>query len=107
MQIALKGFDGLEALCVALCLRERVELVQFEPGEVVCAQGDEADRFFLIRIGFVKVSQESPGGEARAGGRVPGEGLSGIDSRGANLKRLLAEHRRGRRAEPEREAVGV
>ncbi|MHC4342182.1 MAG: cyclic nucleotide-binding domain-containing protein [Planctomycetota bacterium] len=44
-------------------LRDRVELVQFRPGEVICAQGDEADRLFLIRIGFVKVSQSSPGGE--------------------------------------------
>jgi len=44
-------------------LRERVELVSFEPGQVVCKQGDAADRLYLIRIGFVKVSQQSPGGE--------------------------------------------
>jgi len=44
-------------------LKERVELVSFDPGEVICKQGDEADRLYLIRIGFVKVSQESPGGE--------------------------------------------
>ena len=44
-------------------LKERVELVAFEPGEVICNQGDDADRLFLIRIGFVKVSRESPGGE--------------------------------------------
>ena len=44
-------------------LKERVELGSFDPGEVICRQGDEADRLFLIRIGFVKVSQASPGGE--------------------------------------------
>jgi len=44
-------------------LRERVELVSYAPGKPICKQGDEADRLYLIRIGFVKVSQESPGGE--------------------------------------------
>ena len=44
-------------------LKERVTLVTYDPGKVICKQGDEADRLYLIRIGFVKVSQESPGGE--------------------------------------------
>ncbi|MGH7318109.1 MAG: cyclic nucleotide-binding domain-containing protein, partial [Candidatus Rokuibacteriota bacterium] len=44
-------------------IRERVDLLQYEAGEVICQQGDPADSFYLIRIGFVKVSQESPGGE--------------------------------------------
>ncbi len=44
-------------------LRERVELVSFEPGKVICGQGDPADKLFLIRMGFVKVSQASPGGD--------------------------------------------
>jgi CRP-like cAMP-binding protein len=44
-------------------LRERVSLVSYDPGKVICKQGDDADRLYLIRIGFVKVSQESPGGE--------------------------------------------
>lgn len=44
-------------------IRERVELLQFEAGEVICRQGEPADSFYLIRIGFVKVSQASPGGE--------------------------------------------
>ena len=44
-------------------LRERVELVQFEAGEEICRQGEPADSFYLVRIGFVKVSQQSPGGE--------------------------------------------
>ncbi len=44
-------------------LRKRVELVHCSPGQVICRQGDPADAFYLIRLGFVKVSQEFPGGE--------------------------------------------
>ena len=44
-------------------LRDRVELVRFSPGQVICRQGDAADSFYLIRIGFVKVSEEKMGGE--------------------------------------------
>ena len=40
-----------------------MELVSFKPGDVICKQGDEADKFWIIRLGFVKVSQEGPGGE--------------------------------------------
>jgi CRP-like cAMP-binding protein/Pyruvate/2-oxoacid:ferredoxin oxidoreductase delta subunit len=48
-------------------LRDRVELVGYEPGQVICKQGEPADSFFLIRIGFVKVTQEFPGGELVVG----------------------------------------
>ena len=44
-------------------LRDRVELLRFSPGQVICRQGDPADSFYLVRIGFVKVSEEHPGGE--------------------------------------------
>ncbi len=44
-------------------LRERVELVSFEPGDVISRQGEPADSFYLIRLGFVRVSQQHPGGE--------------------------------------------
>src|SRR6202161_3804988 len=44
-------------------LRERVELVRYSPGQVICRQGDPADSFYLVRIGFVKVSQAHPGGD--------------------------------------------
>jgi Fe-S-cluster-containing hydrogenase component 2 len=30
---------------------------------VICKQGDPADSFYLVRIGFVKVSEQHPGGE--------------------------------------------
>jgi CRP-like cAMP-binding protein/Fe-S-cluster-containing dehydrogenase component len=44
-------------------LKESVELLRFTPGQVICRQGDPADSFYLVRIGFVKVSEEYPGGE--------------------------------------------
>jgi CRP-like cAMP-binding protein/Fe-S-cluster-containing hydrogenase component 2/ferredoxin len=44
-------------------LRERVHLVRYEPGQDICKQGEVADSFFLIRIGFVKVTQTFPGGD--------------------------------------------
>jgi CRP-like cAMP-binding protein/Fe-S-cluster-containing hydrogenase component 2 len=44
-------------------LRESVELLRFTPGQVICRQGEAADSFYLVRIGFVKVSQTHAGGE--------------------------------------------
>lgn len=38
-------------------LRDKVELIRFAPGQIICEEGEPADAFFLIRIGFVKVSQ--------------------------------------------------
>ncbi len=44
-------------------LRDKVELVRYTKGGVICRQGDVADSFYLIRLGFVKVSEPHPGGE--------------------------------------------
>ena len=44
-------------------LKERVELLRFAPGQVIAEQGDAADSFYLVRIGFVKISENYPGGE--------------------------------------------
>jgi len=44
-------------------LKENAELVRVGPGEVILRQGEPADGFYLIRIGFVKILQEFPGGE--------------------------------------------
>jgi CRP-like cAMP-binding protein/Fe-S-cluster-containing hydrogenase component 2 len=44
-------------------LRDRVQLLRVNPGDVILRQGDLADSFYLVRIGFVKVSQSQPGGE--------------------------------------------
>ncbi len=44
-------------------LREHVELIRFMPGQVICTQGEPGDSFYLVRLGFVKVSERRPGGE--------------------------------------------
>jgi CRP-like cAMP-binding protein/Fe-S-cluster-containing dehydrogenase component len=44
-------------------LKQSVELQRFAPGEVIARQGDPAECFYLIRIGFVKISENYPGGE--------------------------------------------
>ncbi len=38
-------------------LRDSVELLRFGKGDVIVRQGDVADSFYLIRIGFVKVTE--------------------------------------------------
>lgn len=44
-------------------LRDRVELKQYDPGQLICKQGDSSDSLYVIRLGFVKVSQSFPGGD--------------------------------------------
>src|ERR1700740_1364501 len=44
-------------------LKGSVELVRYAPGQVIARQGDPADSFYLVRIGFVKITEEYPGGE--------------------------------------------
>jgi CRP-like cAMP-binding protein/Fe-S-cluster-containing dehydrogenase component len=44
-------------------LKGSVELVRYAPGQVIARQGEPAESFYLVRIGFVKISEEYPGGE--------------------------------------------
>jgi CRP-like cAMP-binding protein/Fe-S-cluster-containing dehydrogenase component len=44
-------------------LKESIELVRYAPGQVIARQGDPADSFYLVRIGFVKITEEYPGGD--------------------------------------------
>jgi len=44
-------------------LQEKVELVSYNQNEVICQEGAEADAFYLIRSGMVRVSHALPGGE--------------------------------------------
>jgi CRP-like cAMP-binding protein/Fe-S-cluster-containing hydrogenase component 2 len=39
-------------------IRDRVDLLRFSPGQVICEEGAPADALYLVRIGFVKVSQK-------------------------------------------------
>ena len=44
-------------------LRNKVELVRVDPGQLIFRQGDRADHYYLVRLGFVKVTQEFAGQE--------------------------------------------
>jgi len=44
-------------------LMDNVKLLRLSPGTVICKQGEPADSFYLVRIGFVKVTESYPGGE--------------------------------------------
>src|SRR5207244_5475148 len=44
-------------------LRQHVELVSYNQSQVICREGDDADAFYLIRSGMVRVSNALPGGE--------------------------------------------
>ena len=43
-------------------LKDRVELIQYEPDTVIFNEGDQADALYIVRFGFVKVSKNFPGG---------------------------------------------
>jgi len=44
-------------------LRENVELVSYNQNQLICKEGEDADAFYLIRSGMVRVSIALPGGE--------------------------------------------
>ncbi len=48
-------------------IRDRVELRRYTPGQVICRQGEPSHSFFLVRLGFVKVTQSHPGGDLTLG----------------------------------------
>ena len=48
---------------VADFLKERVRLIRVHPGQMIFREDEQADHFYMVRIGFVKVSRHMPGGE--------------------------------------------
>lgn len=44
-------------------LRDKIDLITKFKGEVVFREGEASDSFYLIRSGFIKISQKKPGGE--------------------------------------------
>lgn len=44
-------------------LMKHVTLKSYEPGALIFSEGDAADAFYLVRLGFVKVTKMFPGGE--------------------------------------------
>jgi CRP-like cAMP-binding protein/Fe-S-cluster-containing dehydrogenase component len=55
--------DALEFERFVNFLRPKVRLIRVHPGQVIVRQGDQADHFYLVRSGFVKVSQARQGVE--------------------------------------------
>jgi CRP-like cAMP-binding protein len=48
-------------------IQQHAELSRYAPGQVICKQGSAADGFYIVRIGFVRVSKEMAGGEMVVG----------------------------------------
>jgi CRP-like cAMP-binding protein len=44
-------------------LKDKVELVSYNQNQIICKEGEDADAFYLIRSGMVRVSNALPGGE--------------------------------------------
>ncbi|MDA1138575.1 MAG: cyclic nucleotide-binding domain-containing protein [Planctomycetota bacterium] len=44
-------------------LREKVELIRYEPGDTIFSEGDPADALYIVRLGFVQVMKRFPGGD--------------------------------------------
>src|SRR4029079_17785544 len=44
-----------------VALRRQIELVQLAPSQIIYREGEQADAFYIIRIGHVKVSQAAGG----------------------------------------------
>jgi CRP-like cAMP-binding protein/Fe-S-cluster-containing hydrogenase component 2 len=55
-------FAGLPTTFVDV-LKPHIAMVDFGPDTFICKEGDPADAFYLVRVGFVKVSQKRAGGD--------------------------------------------
>lgn len=65
LDLALRSvplFAGLPSDFVDI-LKPHISMVEHAPDTYICKEGDAADAFFLVRLGFVKVSQHRAGGD--------------------------------------------
>lgn len=53
-------------------MRDKVRLVRLNPGDTVFRQGDPADFFYLVRVGFVKISNRRGGSDLAIAYTGPG-----------------------------------
>lgn len=67
-------------------LKENIEFERFARGQVIVEQGEAADSFYLVRIGFVKVSEHYPGGEMVLGYLSRGDYFGEIGLLGGGLR---------------------
>lgn len=54
--------EDVRKQCVAL-LKPHAELLHLDPGQIIFRQGEPADHFYMVRLGYVKVSQRFERGE--------------------------------------------
>ncbi len=59
----LNCLDEAQRLECAEFLRDKVELLRVDSGQTIFSQGDGADHFYMVRLGFVRVSQTYAGQE--------------------------------------------
>jgi len=45
-------------------LQPRLDLVRVDPGQLIFKQNEQSDDFYIVRVGYVRVSQRGPSGEA-------------------------------------------
>ena len=67
-------------------LKSSVELVRYAPGQTIARQGETADSFYLVRIGFVKIAEEYPGGELVLGYLSRGDYFGEIGLLGGGIR---------------------
>jgi CRP-like cAMP-binding protein/Fe-S-cluster-containing dehydrogenase component len=72
-------------------LRERAELIHVDPGQPIFTQGEPADHYYLVRLGFVKVSQTQGDQERVVDYLGPGKGFGEIGLL-SGVQAIAAEH---------------
>ena len=82
--------DATRNKCVEL-LRNNVELVHVDPGQEIFRQGEPADHFYLVRLGFVKITQTVRGQTRVVDYLGPGKSFGEIGLL-SSVKEIAAEH---------------
>ncbi|MCE9605163.1 MAG: cyclic nucleotide-binding domain-containing protein [Planctomycetia bacterium] len=86
-----KQFDDVTRnRCIEL-LRKNVELVHVDPGQEIFHQGEPADHFYLVRLGFVKVTQTVRGQTRVVDYLGPGKSFGEIGLL-SSVKAIASEH---------------
>jgi Fe-S-cluster-containing hydrogenase component 2 len=67
-------------------LRDRISFARVNPGQTICRQGERASEFFIIRMGYARISVARHGNEAaRTISRGPGSTIGEISLLGLSL----------------------
>ena len=85
----LQPLDEVMRNRVADALQSRVELITVEPGQTIFRQGDKADDYYVVRLGFVKISQTCDGQHRVLNYLSPGTGFGEIGLLGKELSQEI------------------